>query len=865
MEHHLLPIEPTSSEIRVPCICEPPYYDGEPGSFIIYPRTKGKPWLVHDQHSSVRFTGQIGTYIYLHQPPMRDLQIFCQQWLFFGFLKEVLEEDFKPEDFVSEMADGTYITTQHLELNLEKAWSRRLDSRLHASATHKHFSDCMRIFDSVVRAMLMEGGMTGLYGFVFDWRIVLSIFSSAHMIGRSLLHATSQKYGDLGYNVTPVESGFFPNDAIQSEMKVAGWCPSELHAIKTKFANLQTLVALSRMDRTFLSRNHEGCTEKYCTWHQIDISTYQPKHRPGCDQCRNFENVEMDTAVRRILDKVDGGLPVLKISGEGESPSIQVIETTPDMQYIAISHVWADGLGNPSANSLPTCQIIRLRQLADDLGKKINPTSDTEEMHIWIDTLCCPWEPSPAKKKAIMRLRETYANAKHVLVLDTGLQSVNSSIRPTWETLLWIFCSGWTTRLWTLQEGMLPKNLWFQFQDQPQNSDTLKDRLFQEVRQNARVEGMGKDLHNQHLWLDRFRSSRKDIFSSLTQDSPGLADFIILNQALQHRTVTFPADEAICVSLLTEFPLDQLLANENADVEDQDGLREDRMCKIWTWIDKRYGIPFGILTLGYLKLRRPGFRWAPRSLIENTAGINWLYHMTFPKIGRIVQSDNSGLLFKSVGFIVYHREWQDGLKRNPLDAMSPFLNFTRATFKDRTTGTFYRIFSSGNVEVPITLQQGPGYEFPEETPLAIIPATEFDEAQACEALLGKVERLRNARHKVTEFVRVGLAKYSHSESLILNTAEEIALSARSSPYIQRMNDFKAEDKDSEEFQTCSRNVKSFFAEAATGRRTDEKVLEALQSAPTGRNEHFLEIITFDWLWSDYIAEKFGEEKEWCVD
>ena len=862
MEHHLLPIKLTSSEIRVPCICNPPYYDGEPGSFLIYPRTKGKPWLIPDQDPSVSFTVQIGTYIYLNQPSMRDLQIFCQQWLFFGFLKEVLVEDFDPEDFVSIMADGTYITTRHLELKLERAWSRRLDSRLHASAIHKHLSDCMRIFNGLVCALLMERGLTGLNGFVFDWRIVLSIFSSAHMTGRSLLHATSQKYRSFGYVVTPVEHSFFPNDAIKSEMKVAGWCPSELHAIKTKFVNLQTLIALSRMDRTFLSRNHEGCTEKYCTCHQIDLSTYQPKHRSNGCQCRLFENVEMDKAVRSILDRVDGGLPVLKISGEGDSPSIQVIETRPDTQYIAISHVWADGLGNPSANSLPTCQIIRLRQLADDLIKVINPPSDNEKMHIWIDTLCCPWEPSPAKKKAIMCLRDTYAKAKHVLVLDTGLQSVNSSIRPTWEILLWVFCSGWTTRLWTLQEGMLPKNLWFQFQDQPQNSDTLNHRLFQEVRQDARVEGIGKDLHNQYLWLDRFRSSRKDIFSSLTQDSPGLADLIILLQALQHRIITFPADEAICISLLTEFPLDQLLSNENADVEDQDGLREDRMCKLWTWIGERYGIPFGILTLGYPKLQRPGFRWAPRSLIENTAGINWLHHMTFPKIGRIVQG---GLLFKSVGFIVHHREWQDGLKRNPLDAMSPFLGLTRVTFKDRTTGTFYNIMPSGNVNVPITLQQGPGYDFPEQTPLAIIPAAEFDEAHACEALLGKVEWLGNKRHKVTEFVRVTLGKCSHSKSLVLNTAEEIAVSARSSPYIQRMNDFIAEDKDSEEFQTCSRNVKSFFLEAATARRTDEQVLEALRSERIGNNEHSLEIIAFDWFWSDYIAESYGENKEWCLD
>ena len=251
----------------------------------------------------------------------------------------------------------------------------------------------------------------------------------------------------------------FPNDAIQSTMNVAGWCPSETHAIKTKFVDVQTLVALSRMDRTFLSRSHECCTQRYCKWHQIDLSTYQPKHRPNCKQCSDCRSIEMGTAVR-ILDRVDGGLLVLKISGEGDSPSIQVIETTPDALYIAISHVWADGLGNPAGNSLPTCQIILLRQVVDDLGKKINSSSNTE-MHIWIDTLCCPWEPSPAKKKAIMCLRETYANAKHVLVLGTGLESANSSIRPAWETLLWVFCSGWTICFWTLQKGMLSKRLWF--------------------------------------------------------------------------------------------------------------------------------------------------------------------------------------------------------------------------------------------------------------------------------------------------------------------------------------------------------------------------------------------------------------------
>ena len=861
MDHHLLPVNPNLAEIRVPCICIPPYYDGESGSFITYPRTKERPWLVSDQHPQISLMTQVGTYITQHRPPMGELQEFYQQWLFFGLLKEVLEEDFNSKDFVSMTADATYITTRHLELKLKQAWNRRLDSLPHANATYKHISDCIDIIVSLVRILPVEGRVTGLYGFVFDWRIVLSIFSSAHMVAGSLNHATLQKYGDIGYIGTQLDIVLFPNDAILSEMKAAGCCPSELHAIKTKFADIQTLVALSRMDRTFLSRDHKGCTEKFCKWHQIDLPTYQPKHRHNCDQCSLFESTEMDTAVRRILDRVDGGLPVLKISGEGDSPAIQVIETTPDTQYIAISHVWADGMGNISANSLPTCQITRLRQLADDLGKKTNPPVGIEGMHIWIDTLCCPWENSPVKRKAVLRLRETYANAKHVLVLDTGLQSLNSNTRPTWETLLWIFCSGWITRLWTLQEGMLPKNLWFQFQDEPQNSDTLRDRLLQEVRQNSMVRKIWGDLENQRLWLDMFRSPRQN--TSLMQHSPFLDDFMILNLALQHRTVTFPADEAICISLLTQFPLHGLLANESIDVKDEERLREDRMCKIWTWIDMKYnGIPIGILTLGYSKLQRPGFRWAPRSFIENTAGINWRVHLTFPKIGRIVES---GLLLKSVGFIVYRRKRQDGLKRNPLDAMSPFSNLARATFKDERTSTFYCIMPSGNVNVPFSLQQGPGYDFPKATSLAIIPATEFDGAQACEALLGKVEGPGSVRHKVTECVRVVLAKRGQYENLIFNTAEEIALSARSSPYIQRMNEFKDEEKDSKEFQACSQNIKSFFLEAATVKRKDEKILEALRREPIGKNEHCLEIMAFDWFWSDYIAESFGENKEWCVD
>lgn len=53
-------------------------------------------------------------------------------------------------------------------------------------------------------------------------------------------------------------------------------------------------------------------------------------------------------------------IPLLNITQTDEdleSLQVEVVAHTPDTRYVAISHVWADGLGNPMGNSLPTCQL----------------------------------------------------------------------------------------------------------------------------------------------------------------------------------------------------------------------------------------------------------------------------------------------------------------------------------------------------------------------------------------------------------------------------------------------------------------------------------------------------------------------------
>jgi hypothetical protein len=128
---------------------------------------------------------------------------------------------------------------------------------------------------------------------------------------------------------------------------------------------------------------------------------------------------------------------------------LQVHRASARDQYVAISHVWADGLGNPKSNALPECQ---LRRLAKYLAELPNPSSRNADdgsrslysfgplsvridigklkvvyrpsnpcMLFWMDTLCIPvardendtevWE---LKRQAIDQMASIYSGASHV-------------------------------------------------------------------------------------------------------------------------------------------------------------------------------------------------------------------------------------------------------------------------------------------------------------------------------------------------------------------------------------------------------------------------------------------------------------------
>jgi hypothetical protein len=154
---------------------------------------------------------------------------------------------------------------------------------------------------------------------------------------------------------------------------------------------------------------------------------------------------------------------ILPIDHSNKDRTVTVIESGPDIAYVAISHVWTDDLGNVQRNALPRCQMLRLSELTRSL-----PGCAPNSTPFWIDTIGRPPDvagQNEAQGLAVGVMRRTYEDAYAVLVLDSWLQSLAIKGLSDTEILLRIVCSAWNSRPWTLQEGALANTLFFQFAD----------------------------------------------------------------------------------------------------------------------------------------------------------------------------------------------------------------------------------------------------------------------------------------------------------------------------------------------------------------------------------------------------------------
>ncbi|KAH9900878.1 hypothetical protein C8Q73DRAFT_786308 [Cubamyces lactineus] len=377
----------------------------------------------------------------------------------------------------------------------------------------------------------------------------------------------------------------------ERRMRALGWCPyttAPLYRSRWVLMMLPILVNLQPHTKSS-PEEHAHCTEDKCALYSLtETDTYVPRHVHASCACE-YVKPPLDQVLRLLSE---GRVPVVTFDGH----ALRVLPANGNA-YVAISHVWAEGMGSTTEDGLPSCVVERIAGLA----RRLLPETGA----FWMDSLCVPSIPS-LRKRAIKLMADTYRYAAKVLVIDDLVRTHCSESKPWTENLLRIACSAWLRRVWTLQEGILARELYFEFSDGPVDVESKivdAQSAVLDTRNGVSLCGpILRPIHFVHILA--FRSGRR--LSGAPPTIP-IAEVVGL---LSARTTTKAEDELVAIASLlpARVRLDALLAEpDGPDLADR---------RMRAFLLQMRAVP-ALLPFGSTpRLALPGFAWAPRRLVS---------------------------------------------------------------------------------------------------------------------------------------------------------------------------------------------------------------------------------------------------------
>ncbi|KAE8442357.1 hypothetical protein EG329_003428 [Mollisiaceae sp. DMI_Dod_QoI] len=884
MEFHILPVHRGDPPIQVP---RTPYlcterYDG--GPWLSYPARKGKaakykagPFDYLDYARSER----------LDPTPIKEQESFFQTWLYFGLIAEFLgancndpANDPTSNELVKRIYDETLVQDgdqTYVKLDvaclgkfLAMGRARLSPDPLVRRQHYEHVTNCLTYVHPLITTVPKE----------FNWSVKWSISALGELFTIALRAA---------FEALQVPSDFsrhwangFLNDEAKASMREHGWCRSDIARAEAKYQSIQAHYIARMLDKSLPPRDHSQCTDSTCKSYQINLGQYASQHQQLPCSCEQLVVKE-----ESLLPSLSDGdhYPLLQFEGEVDDLTCKIIKsgTKP---YIAISHVWADGLGNPHENSLYKCKLHHLRKLVDAINDKesaIAPET-AERSLIWLDTLCCPVKHVDGKQKSIEKIRHVYREAKHVLILDAGLMSYDSRSQDSGEIICRIFTSSWMRRLWTLQEGALATSLYFQFADEAVDLSQIIRKAWSQVNSMQHRALLQPDFINELRGISAFFNEPKPL---------SFADSLnLLDRALQYRSVSVASDEALCIGTLMSLDLHAILELKT---------QESRMEKVWELIlAKHGGIPSQIIFFEQQKLTRPGWRWAPKSLLNSQSGLHMLNTRILrwfdPNLG--TREHPHGLRVKYPGIRISFKtaDYGDGKPRNPWIG-APRLPEDWIQYRSLDDGYWYRIMDAKLAAITND-DERKAYQAQEPYPLHKIVNT-----GRSILILNNLPKVREALFATTtttttipisphetfnEDVPIAVTTQLNTivsslkeESHIYNTISQLALSVRADPVTDAHLSLCAklqidENTPNEKFKDLLANHEEFIASTANVKaKIKEKLKEMI-----GVDEKFTGLINRFWgeayqehFWvvvrnffhHDLVGERTGDGQVWFVD
>lgn len=528
-----------------------------------------------------------------------EAEAFLQQWLFFGILHATFGDMVKLADFTEEVDGRKYVHTRSL-IPLARARLVFAESEGLDEIVLQYSWDCVSAAAKVYEAI------TTMDQNPLEPHFMLSLACTIRFVDwlRTALHraikaqlpwpeeirwadpSVSAPMGHLDAYKDDFERIFGKLGLSKNRMAANGWCPHYLE--RTITMSLETRWFYSHLPRPDPSKDHSACHASQCVAYQVMKKDYHTMHASSGCKC-NTVQVDLEK-LEKILRQPGELTPVLIVTIDEETyrPLIDVQPATEIDSYVAISHVWSDGLGNPSKNALPECQVVKLANLV----RLLTPAS--ERVVLWIDTLCCPVGSKELRKLSIARMSSTYRGAEKVLVLDNHLRSLKGQEMNPLEICTNILASGWIGRLWTWQEGALSKELHIQFADITVELEPMVDA----VRANR---NSWKNCFNLDDMMQLYHNIR-----GVIQGTPPQRFFRLeqLSHALQGRITSVKEDEALCIGAMQGADLMKIQAV---------GDPNDYMQAFWSCYEHA---PRDLVFWRHKRLTRPGFRWAPATFLE---------------------------------------------------------------------------------------------------------------------------------------------------------------------------------------------------------------------------------------------------------
>lgn len=618
MQHLPLPLHPREVSYLVPCLSTN-RYDG--GDFPSYPERQGwRPRTAEAWHQ-------------LFSNPTEKFKAFLQTWLYFGYLESALGEPANPLDFSRVVNEGTasacrVLDTTGLPVRLQRFYranradnsrwgSPALDAARVAMKFAAQIQSCLPTYEQPLEGMNLE--VLPLTAFILtgecsdprDWRVAMA----EEVLHEALVTAMFLSFGPEKYLQTRSHtlSAKDKKSLVFQRMREAGWCPSDLAMMFGRLNNscLYYISHLERPDPTHthrMVRIHGGedtsaqgdsklCSASACALRLLSDETYNTQHAEECNRDECYEMVADRDEVAEILR--GGGWPLVMSIDEGDdSRAVTLVPYAPgsDTAYVAISHVWSDGLGNVRRTALPRCQMLKLSRLIRNL-----PGRAADMVLFWIDTIGCPPDAAhqdEVQNLAISMMRQTYEEAAAVLVLDSWLGRQPIGGMDDTEVLIRIVCSGWNGRLWTLQEGALARTLIFRFADAMYDVDEGTRRL------TNRTDDISLELCIKPAILQRLHEFRGFKVAARQQDESETVR--ALSNALRYRATSVATDEPLCLGALLGLDVGAIVRTAPGE----------RMAKLWGMLRS---FPSSFLILPFPRLDVDSCSWAPRSFLLRAA------------------------------------------------------------------------------------------------------------------------------------------------------------------------------------------------------------------------------------------------------